>query len=159
MAKKTRGRCIIVNIVTIGGVMWRYKYEKTYENIEKKTIWELWSDIENWKKWNPGIKDSKLNGSFSEGSTFTLITLEGREVNLKLIEVVKEHKFVDCTQLPGAKMYGIHEIIPEKNGVRLVTIIKIEGILTFLWKRIIGNKIVQKIPQQTENLVELAKKT
>ncbi|MGY3804465.1 hypothetical protein ACWNT8_10410 [Pigmentibacter ruber] len=138
--------------------MWIYKYEKKFENIDKKAIWELWSDIENWKKWNPGIKDSKLNGEFTEGSTFSLKTIDGREVTLQLIEVKKDFKFVDCTQLPGAKMYGIHEIIPEKNAVKLVTIIKIEGILTFLWRKIIGNKIVQKIPQQTENLVQLAKK-
>lgn len=33
-------------------------------------VWELLSDIDNWRKWNQDIKESKINGPLAAGSTF-----------------------------------------------------------------------------------------
>lgn len=137
--------------------MWESTYSKVYENIDKKIIWNLWTDINTWPKWNPGVEYCKLHGPFSKGQFFTLKPKLGPATKIQILDIYTEKKFVDCTKFFGAKMYGIHEMQEENGGIRLTTTMKITGPFSFFWKKIVAEKIVQKTPKQTENLVELAR--
>ena len=138
--------------------MWIRTYSKTYDNVSAQAIWNQWSDVNNWHKWNPGVEYCKLHGTFAVGSHFTLKSKGGPEVKIELFEVENGRKFTDCSTFPGAKMYGIHELEETPQGLKLITTIKVEGWLTYLWVFILAKKIVAKIPEQTDNLVELARK-
>ena len=138
--------------------MWIRTYSKTYDNVSAQAIWNQWSDVNNWHKWTPGVEYCKLHGTFAVGSHFTLKSKGGPEVKIELFEVENGRKFTDCSTFPGAKMYGIHEIEETPQGLKLITTIKVEGWLTYLWVFILAKKIVAKIPEQTDNLVELARK-
>lgn len=35
-----------------------------------KVVWKIIADINNWSEWNPDIKQSKLNGDLTVGTTF-----------------------------------------------------------------------------------------
>ena len=55
-------------------------------------------------------------------------------------------------------MYGAHEIIQGKDGTtKLVTSISMTGPLGFVWRKIVANDIVSKIPEQTDALIALAR--
>src|SRR5579872_5111237 len=136
-------------------VMWQQTYSKVFQDIKPETIWRIWTDINNWPLWNPGIEYCELDEPFAKGSHFTLKPIGAPKANLQLVEVEENYKFMDCSSLPGAKMYGLHELIIENDGVRLVTTMTIKGPLTFLWRKLLGEKIMAKIPSQTENLVSL----
>lgn len=138
--------------------MWIRQFSKVYQNISPDAIWHLWSNIDNWKEWNPGVEYCKLNGKFAKGSNFTLKSKGAPEVIIDLIEVEKGKKFIDCTTFPGAKMYGMHEIEVVTEGIKLVTTMKVEGWLSYLWIFLVAKKVVAKIPEQTDNLVKLARK-
>ena len=99
-----------------------------------------------------------MNGAFAKGSNFTLKSKGGPEVTIDLIEVDRPKKFTDCTRFPGAKMYGMHEIEFVDEGIKLITTMKVEGWLSYLWIFLVVKKIVAKIPEQTDNLVALARK-
>jgi hypothetical protein len=46
----------------------------------------------------------------------------------------------------------------EKDGKLLLTVtMSIKGPLSFIWRKLVGEKIVAKLPSQMEALVELAK--
>ena len=138
--------------------MWIRQFSKIYQNVSADDIWSLWSDIDNWHEWNPGIEYCKLNGAFAKGSNFTLKSKGGPEVTIDLIEVDRPKKFTDCTRFPGAKMYGMHEIEFVDEGIKLITTMKVEWWLSYLWIFLVVKKIVAKIPEQTDNLVALVRK-
>ena len=136
---------------------WVREFSKTYKGVSKEAIWKIWSDIDNWHEWNPGVEYCRLKGEFAVGSSFTLKSTGGPEVEIALVEIEKNKKFTDCSTFPGAKMYGMHEIIETKDGLKLVTTLKVEGWLKYLWIFLVGRKILAKIPEQTDNLVRIAK--
>lgn len=137
--------------------MWQQTYTKIFENVCPESIWHVWTDINNWHAWNPGIDYCKLEQPFAVGSYFILKPIGAPAVKLQLVEVEEKHKFTDCTFLFGAKMYGKHELKIESDGLRLTTTMTITGPLSFLWRKLLGEKMAAKIPAQTEALVELAK--
>lgn len=135
--------------------MWTESYTHVFTNLEKEKVWKLWTDIDNWHKWNPAIESAKLEGNFEIGQAFTLKVKNGPSVKLKIVEVIENEKFTDCTNFPGAEMFGIHEMFEEPDGLRLTTTMKVTGIASRLWQNV-AEEIMKKVPQQTEALAKLA---
>jgi hypothetical protein len=138
--------------------MWQKSYSKTFPDVTPEDIWNIWTDINNWHTWNPGIEYCKLDKPFAVGNFFTLKPQGASAVQIKLVAVEENHLFTDCTRFPGAKMYGRHEMEKTPKGLKLTTTMTITGPLEFLWRKIVGEKIVAKTPQQTEVLVARARK-
>lgn len=138
--------------------MWTRSYSKIYPNISKKDIWKLWSDINNWHKWDKDIDYAKLDMPFKTGSHFMLKPKGGPVFKIQLTEVIPQQKYVDCTKFFGAKMYGIHEMqeLPN-NSLKLTTTMQVIGILSFLWIKLVAQNIVDGLEEQTDNLVKIAK--
>jgi len=138
--------------------MWKKSYTKTFKNIDKESIWNLWTDINNWPSWNPGIESCTLDGAFKEGGTFTLKAQKGPAVKITLIRVEQLQRFTDCTNFLGAKMYGDHIVEDTPDGLKLTTTVSISGPLSFIWRKLVAEDVVAKLPQQTDALVTLARK-
>lgn len=138
--------------------MWSKSYSKTFKGIKKEKIWKLWSDVDQWHLWNPGIEFAQLEGSFKEGSFFVLKPKGLKAVRIQLTKVVKNKIYTDCTKFPGATMYGCHEMEETQEGLKLTTTMTISGFLSFLWIRLVAQGVVDKLPEQTNALVNLAKK-
>lgn len=137
---------------------WVREFGYTYTGVKKEDIWKIWSDIDNWHEWNPGVEYCRLKGAFAIGNSFVLKPKAGPEAEIELVEVEENKKFTDCSKFPGARMYGMHEIEDTEDGVRLTTTLRLEGFLKYLWILLVARKIVAKIPEQTDNLIALAKK-
>lgn len=138
--------------------MWIHIYSKVFKDVNRQDIWRLWADINRWHTWNPGIDYCQLKEPFAKGSHFTLKPKNAPAVTLQLVDVEDGYRFTDCTTFFGAKMYGMHEIEETAKGVTLITTMKITGPLGFLWRKLVAEKIVAKIPKQTQALVDLARK-
>ncbi len=137
--------------------MWEKTYSKTYQGVKKDAIWRLWTDINNWPRWNPMLASCELDGPFEQGQAFTLTPKKGPKAQLTLVEVTVGTSFTDCTKFPGATMYGSHKIVAESDGLCLVITMTITGPLSWIWRKLVVNDIVAKIPHQTDALVALAR--
>jgi len=123
----------------------------------KEQIWKLWTDVENWNKWDKEVEFSKLNGKFEVGTIGILKPTKGPKSKFELISVEKLNGFTNRSFLPFAKMDFIHKM-EEKNGELFIThAVEIKGILTFLFSKLIGKKLVNEMPKAMENLSEMAK--
>ena len=130
---------------------------KVVENISKEQIYSFWADVKNWSKWNDEIASATLDGEFKEGNFFTLTLKNGQKVKIELLEVKKNKSFTDLTKFPLAKMYGIHEIIEKDDKIELIATIKIEGILSFLWKRIVAQNVADSLSTEIDKMIKLIK--
>ena len=138
--------------------MWTKKVTiKTKASQEQ--IWNLWSNVKNWNKWDSEVEYSELNGKFDIGTFGILKPRKGPKSKFKLISVDKLNEFTSRSFLPLTKMDFIHEM-NEKDGELFITHgVEIKGLLTFLFSRVIGKKIISELPQTMENLSKLAKKS
>lgn len=73
-----------------------------------------------------------------------------------MVSVDKLNYFTSRSFLPLTKMDFIHEM-DEKGGELFIThTIEIKGLLTCLFSRVIGNKLITELPKAMENLSIMA---
>jgi carbon monoxide dehydrogenase subunit G len=101
--------------------MW--EYEHTIETtVASRALWEVWSDIEAWAQWSPGIAEIRVDGPFAAGTTFAMIPGPGEEpINMRLAEVVVGEQFTDVCDFGGAIVTTVHRLEPLDDGGTRVT--------------------------------------
>lgn len=124
----------------------------------KEKIWTIWSDVANWPQWDKEVEWAKLDGNFVKGATGTLKPKGGPASKFTVTECEKYKAFADVTPLPLTKLHFIHEM-EAKNGELVVThTVKMTGLLTFLFSRVIGKNIAKGLPKAMKNLKKVAEK-
>lgn len=138
--------------------MWLKTYTKTYENLTKKQIWHIWTDINNWPNWHTDLEYCQLKGDFKAGNSFILKPKKGPKVSIKLLEVKEEDSFTDCTQFPGAKMYDQHQIKETAKGIQISNRLWVTGPLKWLWIALVAKNVANSVPEEMEALVKESRK-
>ena len=136
--------------------MWIKSYSKTYQDVKKEDVWRLWSDVNNWPRWDTELEYCKMDAPFAQGSHFILKPNKGPKVKITLSEVITNKKFTDYTQFPGAIMYDAHELEETTNGLRITSTITVKGFLSFIWANLVAKNVAAGVPKQMDALVELA---
>lgn len=135
--------------------MWYKTYSKKISNIKIAEIWSVWADVNQWGIWQDDLDYAKLSGKFAAGSKFTLKPKGVPEVTIELIKVEENKCFIDLTRFPFAKMYGEHQFIQiNDNEVEIRTTVRVTGLLGFIWRKIVAQKIVDDEPKQIQNLID-----
>ena len=134
--------------------MWSKSYSKKVKGIDAGQIWKGWTDINQWQKWQDDIEYAKLDGEFQKGSIFLFKPKGGPKIKIELTEVTENSVFVDLTRFPLARMYDSHEIIDHGEELEIKTTIRIEGPLSFLWRKIVAEDVANGMEEQTEKLIE-----
>ncbi len=125
-------------------------------NASREQIWNVWIDVTNWRKWDKEIKSSYINGEFKVGTCGVLKPLKGPQSKFKIVSVTKCDEFAIQSFLPFTKMNFIHKIV-EKNGELFIShSIEISGLLSFLFARIVGEKLAKELLNAMNNLSQLA---
>jgi len=82
----------------------------------------------------------------------------GPKLNIELIETIENVKFVDLTKFPLAKMYGEHLFEETPQGLKITTTMKVEGLLAFLWIKLVAKGIVDGLPHEMQMQIKTASK-
>ena len=124
-----------------------------------EAIFKLWADINDWATYDQGIEWTKLDEPFRVGSHYTLKPKGGPKVRATILEIEPNKKFVDVSQLPGAKMRLDH-IITQQDGRATVTItMELSGPMTWLWAKILGKDQQAELEQSTAGLIAKAEQS
>ncbi len=137
--------------------MWSKTYSKKVTGLKLEDIWAVWADVNNWRKWHKDIEYTKLAGEFRVGTRFILKPKKGPKVIIELLEVVPYNRFVDMTKFPFAKMYGIHDFIKNGNEIEIRTTMKVEGPLSFVWRKLVAEKVANNEEEQINSLIRRVK--
>jgi hypothetical protein len=138
--------------------MWTKSHSIVTKEVTKEQMWKLFSDVNNWHSWDKGIEIAKLEGKFEKGNHFMFQPKGGPKLKIAIIEAVENQKFTDFTKFPLAKMYGEHTFEDTSNGLKITTTMKVEGILRFLWVKIVAQKIVDGLPNDMQDQIKAATK-
>jgi hypothetical protein len=123
-------------------------------------IWNLWSDVTSWAKWDPDVEHCQLKqGSFQQGAKALLKPRGGPKVNVEITECIPHQKFVSHSLLPLTTLVFHHEITPQPSGETLITHrIEFHGLLAPFFYFVMGRGIVKGLPQALNNLSRLAER-
>lgn len=136
--------------------MWSKSYSRKVKGITAEELWEVWRNVDQWHTWQNDIDYAKLNGEFKAGNSFLFKPKGGPKINIEIIELLPNRVFTDLTRFPLAKMYGRHEFIPEGDTLEIKTTMSIEGALSFVWRKLVAEGIVDSLHEQTESLIKRA---
>ncbi len=123
----------------------------------KEQIWNLWSDVKNWNKWDEEIKFSHLDGDFEVGTLGVLKPTKGPKSKFKIYSTNKPNEFTAIFYLPLTKAYFTHELIEKDGQLYISHGIEMKGVLSFLFSRLIGENLIKNLPTAMEKLSQMAK--
>lgn len=137
--------------------MWTKSHSIVTKEVTKEQMWKLFADVNNWHTWDEGIEFAKLEGKFEKGNFFILRPKGGPNVKVELLETIEHKMFLDVTKFPLAKMYDEHTFEETSNGLKITNTITVKGILGFLWRKIVAQKIVDNLPTDMQQQIKTAK--
>jgi hypothetical protein len=82
----------------------------------------------------------------------------GPKLKIGIVEATENKSFTDFTKFPLAKMYGEHTFEETPNGLKLTTTMKVAGVLGFVWRKIVAQKIVDGLPTDMQDQIKAAAK-
>jgi len=138
--------------------MWTKSHSIVTKEVSKEQMWRLFADVNNWHKWDKGIEFAKMEGNFERGNYFTLRPKGGPNVKVELLETVESHRFLDVTNFPLAKMYDLHTFEDTVDGLKVTNTITVKGLLSFLWVKIVAQKIADALPTDMQEQINAAAK-
>ena len=139
--------------------MWKVSKTITLQGATIDELWDAHADVANWAKWHPDLEYSTIEGPAKVGSIFYIKPSSGPKTKLKVTEYDKPYVWTDVAFLPLAKMFTTTRMKEVKDGVEVRLEIEMKGIMTFLWKKLIGQGLLDKHLAQNESMVAYIQKT
>ena len=121
-------------------------------------IWQIFTDVDNWKEWIDGIEYSTIAGNFENGMLVTIKNINKPKSSSPLKDVVVNKSFVLQVKMPLSKVDFIHEIVNDNNVLQVRFAVEASGTLAFLIKIIFRKSVAKSLPTVAKKVVELAEK-
>ncbi|MCL2682179.1 MAG: hypothetical protein FWE63_01680 [Bacteroidales bacterium] len=119
-------------------------------------IWQIFTDVENWKEWIDGIEYSTIDGDFEDGALVTIKNINKPKSSSPLKDVVVNKAFTLHCKMPMSKVDFIHEIVKDNDVVKIRLAVEAFGTLAFLIKAIFRKSVAKSLPIVAKKLGELA---
>jgi hypothetical protein len=115
-------------------------------------IWSIYSDVKNWKSWDPSVESSEIFGEFVKGTKGTLKPVGGPNTEFVITTLTKYIYFADRSSLPLAYIDFEHSI-SDNGEIREIThTVKLGGFLAPLFKLILLNSLTKDLELAVDNI-------
>lgn len=136
--------------------MWSGSFSLTTRRVTAGELFSLLTDLNGWQNWDPEILWTRCEEVVGEGTPFLLKPKGGPVTKMKVTKYVPASVFEDVAYLPGAQMVTRHDFAESKQGLQITISIKVTGILSFLWSKIIARPQIEGSAEQINRLIETA---
>lgn len=138
--------------------MWHKSVSIVTSEVTQDQVWSVLTNINRWNEWDADIEWTSLKGEARLNADFVLKPKGGPKTKLTISQFDKPNVFADISHLPFAKMHTIHTLAQTSEGLNIRVDIKVTGLLTFLWSKVIAQKQIDGGISQMKYLIEKAKK-
>jgi hypothetical protein len=115
-------------------------------------IWLMYTDVKNWKSWDPSVESSEVFGEFVEGTKGTLKPVGGPKTDFVITTLTKYIYFANRSNLPLAHIDFEHAIF-DNGEIREVThTVKLGGFLSPIFKIILGKSLTKDLELAVNNI-------
>jgi len=107
-------------------------------------VWQLWSDVGTWPRWNPDVEAVSLDGPFAAGTTGRMTTRAGGTHAITLTEVQPGRAFhLETSPAPLSTFTFACEVRPNGGGSTISQSVSMRGPLGGLWSAMMGKRIAE----------------
>ena len=129
-------------------------------NAQKSTIWRLWSDVENWKKFDTLLEYSQLDDGheFELGATGVIKAEGARKTRFKLTEFREGKSFTETLYVPLYQQIELKRYFEqsEQGGTRFSHEVVFKGRLRWLIYLAAAGTFKKELPLVMGRLKDLA---
>ena len=119
-------------------------------------IWNIWTDVPNWKRWDKGLKQASLNGYFEEGVKGKLIPDKGPASTFIITELKKGQSYTFKTRIPFGWLIVKRSMVQKEGLLYFTHNVEFTG----PFKKILGNKIGKNyralLPEVMQTIKQIA---
>ena len=135
-----------------------WTFEHTIETAASpEAAWAVLADVGAWPSWDHEVERAQLDGPLEAGVTGSLKPAGGPNTRFTVTAAQAPQRMTDVTKLPLARMTFDHRYAPVSGGgTRLTHAVRIEGVLSPLFARVIGRKIEAGLPTAMQALAAKA---
>lgn len=131
---------------------WHFTFEYQTE-LPAASLWEVGAQIDKWPTVDDRIASVKIDQPPEPGVTFTLKPFKGPPLKMKILRFDPPHLYSDVCHLFMAEMYTTHSFTPVGKETLIKVSIEIDGPLTPIWSRTVGENQARGLCDQTERLL------
>ena len=124
--------------------------------VPAEVIDQIWSEVDQWHKWDPDTKEASLNGPFSVGSKGRIVPTKGMGVSMVITERTIGQSFTVEGSIPFFCMHFEHLLSPVGKGVLVTHRVWFTGALSFLFGPSVAKQIRNGLPETMRSLKKYA---
>lgn len=121
-------------------------------------IWQVWTDVPNWKQWDKGLKEAVLEGDFVIGTKGKLIPDKGPKSKFIISELEPNKSFTFKTKIPFGWLIIKRTLEVKGNLTYFTHDVEFTGIL----KKVLGEKLGKKyramLPSVLNDIKQIAER-
>ena len=111
-----------------------------------EAIWQIWTDVPNWKDWDTGLKDASITGAFELEAKGQIISLEGRKSRFEVVEFIEGQSYTYKTKLPLGSLYVKRYLTEEKGKTVFTHEVWFKGLTGAIFAKAFGEKFRNMLP-------------
>lgn len=120
-------------------------------------VWSVWSDPNNWSRWNTGIRWCMLAGPLVTGATARVETTAGSKHTVTFADVEPPSRFTLCMDGPPlTTLRFLCEVKPEGTGSTISQSVTFTGPLAFLFAPLLGAQLAKNFVPVLDGLAAAA---
>ena len=132
-----------------------YTVETTASSEE---VWSVWTDVNNWKEWDIGLKDASIDGAFGLGTKGIVVSLEDRKSKFKVVEYEEGKSYTYKTKLPLGSLY-VKRYLKTKNETTTFTHeVWFKGFTGGIFAKVFGERFRTMLPDVLLNIKTIVEK-
>jgi uncharacterized protein YndB with AHSA1/START domain len=121
------------------------------------TVWRLWSDPNNWSRWNSGIRDAQIDGPVADGTRGKMTTNRGSTHDVTFHNVSVGRGFSMSMAGPPLSTFTFTcEVRPDGVGSVISQHVAISGPLGPLFGAMMGNEMAKHFVPVLDDLARTA---
>jgi hypothetical protein len=137
---------------------WSKRYGRSRSTTASQaSVWGIWSDPNQWNRFNTGIRWCMLAGPLRSGATATMETSSGSQHTVTFADVEPPTRMLLSLEGPAwTTMAFFCEVQPAASGSTLSHSVAFSGALAFLVARLLGPQIARHFVPVLDGLAAAA---
>ncbi len=124
-----------------------------------EAIWRVWTDVPNWKQWDKGLREARLEGSFAAGATGELIPDKGPVSKFTITHLVPGESYTFQTKVPGGWLIIERRLERQQEGTQFTHEVQFTGPLKWLLGALLGRRYRAMLPEVMGNIAAIAEQS
>ncbi|CCH53713.1 hypothetical protein BN8_02829 [Fibrisoma limi BUZ 3] len=119
-------------------------------------IWQIWTDVPNWKEWDSGLQSAELRGPFQVGTKGVLIPDKGPRSTFVIDSIVPNESYTFRTKLPLGSLYVRRYLTSDAGKTRFTHEVWFTGLTKRLFAKALGRNYRAMLPDVMKKINAIA---